>query len=81
MVRLKLQKKKNKKYIQFIENVIEDCFTNRKIRVGFTYNRKLHEAEGIAIAIDKLNHMLIIDRNDAITILPIKNITYIEIIH
>jgi len=81
MVRLKLQKRKTKKYIEFIEKIIEDCFVNAKVKIGFIYNRKQHETEGEIIAIDKANHMLVVERNDGITILPMKNIIYIEIIH
>ena len=81
MVRLKLQKRKSKKYIKFLEDIITDCFIKQKTKIGFIYNGKQHEIEGEIIDIDKTNHMLIIDRNDAITILPIKNVLYIEIIH
>ena len=81
MVRLKLQKKKTKKYIEFIENIIQDCFKNTKLKIGFIYHKKLHEIQGEIIDIDKINHMIIITRNDAIMILPIKNIVYIEIMH
>ena len=81
MVKLKLQKKKTKTYIQFIENIIQDCFLNQKIRIGITHNKRQHEIEGTTIALDKINHLLVIEKNDGINILPIKNITYIETIH
>ena len=81
MVRLKLQTKKNKKYIKFLEDVIESCFMNQKLKIGFIYERKQIEITGKIAGIDKLNHIIVIERNDGITILPIKNITYIEIIH
>jgi len=81
MVRLKLQKRKTKKYIKFLEDVIESCFINQRTKIGFIYEKKQVEIIGKIIAIDPINHAIVIERNDSITILPIKNIIYIENIH
>ena len=73
-----LQKRKNKKYIQFIEDVLKDCYIAQKAEITFIYDRKTHTIECEIIDVDKTNHMIVCERNDTIIFIPTRKILKIR---